>query len=590
MKSDMLLAVMQLAAERDLPQEAVVSAFEEAVAAAYRKESEAQGYDVLAKLDPETGEVTINTILHVVDYIEDDDYAKKGQIILDDAKEIKREAELGDIIVTGELEFKPQRIAARTVTQVLMQRLRNAERHLVFEQFADKEGDIISASIRRVELSRSEQAQGQRPKVIVDLGKADAYLPPDEQCTNERYRTGMELRFFVLQVSHNGYESDGAPEIVLSRTHPNLLRRLLESEVPEVKTGIVEIKSIARDPGSRSKAAVYSNKQDIDPIGACVGLRGIRIQNIVTELMGEKIDILEWSENPAVFISNALGPAQVENVIMLADGSAEVIVPDSQLSLAIGREGQNVTLATKLTGCNIDIKGASKYAEEQLALQREIEAAAAAEAEAKAEAERKRLEEEEAARIAAQAADAIEGATDDEVIDGVAVPVADTVSEQTDSVGSVEIVEADQEDSATHETAPTIFVPDAPVKPSDEPDLADDEFDEVETEPELEEESEEEEDLDLELLELEEKIRELELEEAERKEAERQAAELEALEQDIDSDELWTLPSDLGSGQDTQDTGVIFAEDIPGYGDPDQSGRSSRRGGNNTGGQRRSSR
>ena len=163
MKSDMLLAVMQLAAERDLPQEAVVSAFEDAVAAAYRKESEAQGYDVLAKLDPETGDVTINTVLHVVDYIEDDEYSK-GQIIVDDAKEIKAEAELGDIIVTGELEFKPQRIAARTVTQVLMQRLRNAERHLVFEQFADKEGEIISASIRRVESSRSDQEQEQRPE------------------------------------------------------------------------------------------------------------------------------------------------------------------------------------------------------------------------------------------------------------------------------------------------------------------------------------------------------------------------------------------------------------------------------------------
>lgn len=588
MKSDMLLAVMQLAAERDLPQEAVVSAFEDAVAAAYRKESEAQGYDVLAKLDPETGDVTINTILHVVDYIEEDEYSK-GQIIVDDAKEIKSGAELGDIIVTGELEFKPQRIAARTVTQVLMQRLRNAERHLVFEQFADKEGEIISASIRRVEPSRSDQEQEQRPKVIVDLGKADAYLPPEEQCSNERYRAGMELRFYVLKVAENGYDSEGAPEIVLSRTHPNLLRRLIESEVPEVKTGIVEVKSIARDPGSRSKVAVYSNKQDIDPIGACVGLRGIRIQNIVTELMGEKIDILEWSENPAIFISNALGPAQVENVIMLADGSAEVIVPDGQLSLAIGREGQNVSLATKLTDCNIDIKGASKYADEQLALQREIEAAAAAEAEAKAEAERKRLEEEELARIAAQA-DATEDAADDEVLDGIAVPAADTDSGQRDAVDSAETVETDQIDSTATDTVPSIFVPEAPIQPADAPDIAEDEFeDEEEAEPELEQESPDQEDLDLELLELEEKIRELELEEAERKEAERQAAELEALEQDIDSDEIWTLPSELGAGQDTQDAGVIFAEDIPGYGDPDQSSRSSRRGGN-TGGQRRSSR
>ncbi len=574
MKSDMLLAVMQLALERDLPQKAVVSAFEYAIAAAYRRESEAEGYDVAARLNPETGDVEISTVLHVVDYIDDID--EQGLIAVEDARAFDKNAIAGDDIITGKLEFKPQRIAARTVTQVLMQRLRNAERQLVFEQFADKEGELISAPIRRIDSSRS--LPGDRPAVMLDLGKADAFLPPNEQPPNERYRVGMELRVYVVQVSQGDPDGDSVPEIIVSRTHPRLLLRLLEAEVPEVSSGMVEIKGIAREPGSRSKVAVYSHKHDIDPIGACVGLRGIRIQNIVAELMGEKIDILEWIDNSTVFVSNSLGPAEVEKVTVLADGSAEVVVPDSQLSLAIGREGQNVALATRLTGFVIDIKGASEYAEEQIALQRELEAQVAAAAE---RAKEKAIEEQELAAIA------IEEQEEDADAERREIEIV-AVHEENDETLEL-VVEAEATESVTDQivdtdpikssVAPTIFVPASPVHLEPEPDLA---------EPEAE--SEPEEDLDFELLELEEKLRELEQEEEERQEAERIAAEQKALEQDIDDDDLWLLPDELGVAADSQESGIVFAEDIPEYRDRSSSG-SPRRGNNRRrGGPRRSSR
>ncbi len=574
MKSDMLLAVMQLAAERELPQSSVVSAFEEAIAAAYRREDEAEGYDVVASLNPETGEVKINTVLHVVDYI--DELDPRGQVTFEEARGIKSDAEVGDDIITGDMEFKPQRIAARTVTQVLMQRLRNAERQIVFEQFADKEGEVISAPIRRIDSSRYDVVAGQNPTVMVDLGKADALLPPNEQPISERYRTGMELRFYVLRVGDESFDGDNAPEIVVSRTHPNLLRRLIEMEVPEVKSGIVELKSIARAPGARSKVAVYSNKHDIDPIGACVGLRGIRIQNIVTELMGEKIDILEWSDDPATFIANSLGPAQVDRVVILSNESAEVIVPDSQLSLAIGREGQNVGLATRLTSFRIDIKGASAYAEERIALQRELDAAAAA-----TEAKVEEIAEAELELVEAVAEESIADVESDAEV--VAVPVAEVevvvedvgvAAEEADVVGQEPVPRAE---------VPTLFVPASPISQTPAPTHSELQSDAEEGEFEIEA------DLDLELLELEEKLRELEEEEQERHEAERQAADQVSIEQDIDSDDLWVLPGEFVVEPETQESGLRFAEDIAGYRDGD-SGRTPRRGGSNRGGPRRSSR
>ncbi len=600
MKSDMLLAVMQLSAERNLPQESVVSAFEDAIAAAYRRDPAAEEQDVTVQLDPESGEVVINTVVHVVNEI--DELDPRGQISVEQARSMSADAQAGDDIITGVLDFTPQRIAARTVTQVLMQRLRSAERRLVYEQYADKEGEIISAPVRRVASFRADDPIGARPTVFVDLGKADATMPGDEQSPSERYRTGMELKLYVTRVDDHTGDGDGAPEIVVSRRHPMLLRRLMELEVPEVKSGLVEIKSIARQAGARSKVAVYSNKHDVDPIGACVGLRGIRIQNIVTELMGEKIDILEWSDDPSEFIANSLGPAQVEDVIVLDEQTAEVIVPENQLSLAIGKEGQNVSLATRLTNFRIDIKGSAAYAEELIERQRQREAEVArlaadeeearlaaeaviAEQAAAAEEERRRIQELEEAEAAAAEIEAtpilfvpspeddvlveVEPEEDVEIaptelvepeiepqpeVQIAAELVTETVDEPVVEELAVEELAVEEElveklvETPTIPLVPSLFVPD--VK-----------------RPELPLVAEEEEDLDLELLELEEKLKELELEEQERMEAEREAAELESLEQDIDSDELWALPDDFQAAPKTQDSGLRFAEDISGYRD-----------------------
>ena len=599
MKSDMLLAVMQLSAERNLPQESVVSAFEDAIAAAYRRDPAVEDQDVKVKLDPESGDVVINTFVHVVDEV--DELDPRGQIDVDQARSLSAEAQPGDDIITGVLDFTPQRIAARTVTQVLMQRLRSAERRLVYEEYADKEGEIISAPVRRVASPRMDDPTGTRPTVFVDLGKADATMPGDEQSANERYRTGMELKFYVVRVNDSTVDGEGTPEIVVSRRHPMLLRRLMELEVPEVKSGLVEIKSIARQAGARSKVAVYSNKHDIDPIGACVGLRGIRIQNIVTELMGEKIDILEWSDNPAVFIANSLGPAQVEDVIIVEDQAAEVIVPENQLSLAIGKEGQNVSLATRLTNFRIDIKGSAAYAEELIERQRLREAEAAQQV----------AEEEEASRIAAEAAlqaiaeeaeseQPVEVEEDTEYIEPE--PVASVLhgpeSDEEQEIEAIEPevvatpgeeeVEADLQIAAQHlddatleESEPLMEVPEEETFAPPVPSLFVPDVQRPEPPPSVEIEDEEE-DLDLELLELEEKLKELELEEQERLESEREAAELESLDQDIDSDDLWALPDDFQVSTDTGESGLRFAEDISGYRDEEGrrgSGRGRRGGG-----------
>ncbi len=601
MKSDMLLAVMQLSAERNLPQESVVSAFEDAIAAAYRRDPAAEEQDVTVKLDPESGDVVINTVVHVVDEI--DELEPRGQVIVEQARSLSADAQVGDDIITGVLDFTPQRIAARTVTQVLMQRLRNAERRLVFEQYADKEGEIISAPVRRVASQRPDDMIGSRPTVFVDLGKADATMPADEQSPTERYRTGMELKFYVVRVSDHTAEGDGLPEIIVSRRHPMLLRRLMELEVPEVKSGLVDIKSIARHAGARSKVAVYSNKHDIDPIGACVGLRGIRIQNIVTELMGEKIDILEWSDDPAVFIANSLGPAQVEDVLITGEQTAEVIVPENQLSLAIGKEGQNVSLATRLTNFRIDIKGSAAYAEELIERQREREAEAARIA-AEEEAERVAAAAAIAAQVEAELAAAEETALEEvalvadevEAAPTLEIPVTDGESE----VEAVEVAEVEPEievmaeleaDTAmeefVEEAEPVIEeIPEAPTPPPG-PSLFVPNMPRPQPQP-VDEEVEEE-DLDLELLELEEKLKELEIEEQERLEAEREAAELESLEQDIDSDELWALPDDFQVATDAPDSGLRFAEDISGYRD-EEGRRGSGRGRRGSGGPRRARR
>jgi N utilization substance protein A len=348
LKSDLLLAVTQLAAERNLPQPIVVKAVEAALASAYKRDPAAQGQDVIVELDPGDGEAVVRTVRHVVEEVED----PLMELTADDAQELEEGAMVGDIIETGQLEYDPGRIAAQTAKQVLMQRLREAERDIVFEEFIDKEGEVLTATIQRVE-SRW---------VTVDLGKAEAVMPPAEQSPFERYRPGQQLKFFVVQVGR----TIRGPEIVVSRTHPDLLRRLFEVEVPEIFSGVIEIKAIAREPGARSKVAVSSNQEGVDAVGACVGLRGIRIQNVVNELLGEKIDVIEWDEDPVKFISNSLSPAVADSVVLNEEEeSATVHVPDRQLSLAIGREGQNARLAAKLTNWRIDIQGTTQVVEEE---------------------------------------------------------------------------------------------------------------------------------------------------------------------------------------------------------------------------------
>ena len=578
MKSDMMLAVLQLAAERELPQDAVISVIEDAIAAAHRREEGVEGQDVSASLDPETGKVTIDTVVHVVDVVEED--GPPGQVTVDEARALMQKAdaagskirvEVGDSIVTGHLEFKPQRIASRVTSQFLKQRLRSEERKIVFEQFADKEGEIISAPVRRVESVRSENGSS-RGTVVVDLGKADAFLPEEEQSPSERYRPGLELKLYVLKVSDPQDQNEDRPEILVSRTHKNLLRRLMENEVPEIKSGLVEIRGIARDPGARSKVAVYSNRRDIDAIGACVGLRGIRVQNVVTELMGEKIDILEWSDDVNAFITNALSPATVDEVVVLGENEVEVVVPDSAVHVAIGKEGQNVGLAVSLTGCAINIKSASVYAEEQLLLRQELEAE---EAERRAAEEAKALEAEAAALAAAEAETAAETEAQAAVVEVVAETEDETETaevaevEQIDAEAAVEVAEAEP---PSVPATPTIFTPSSPLT-------------EVATlDPEVAEEESEEE-LSRELAEIEEQIREIEVEEREREEAAREAQERADLDQFINSDEIWAVPGELDDDHDDSASSLTFAEDIVGYRDSD-SDRSQRRGGGRRGGQR----
>ena len=341
MKNELFLALTQLAAERNLPQSIVVSAVKEALASAYRKDPAAKGQDILVEVDSETGDVIVKTILNVKEKDEIED--PLSEISEEEAKKINKDLRVGDFIETGFMEYNPGRIAAQTAKQVVLQKLREAERDLVFGKFADKKGQVIIGTIQRID-SRN---------IFVDIGRANALMPPSEQTSYEKYRVGQQLKFYVTEVQRTAR----GPEIIVSRTHPELLRKLFESEVPEISAGVVEIKALSREAGARSKVAVSSEDVDVDAVGACVGLRGIRIQNIVNELLGEKIDVVDWSEDPKVLITNSLSPATVSNVsINPDDSSATVTVPKKQLSLAIGKEGQNARLAAKLTLWKIDVQ------------------------------------------------------------------------------------------------------------------------------------------------------------------------------------------------------------------------------------------
>ncbi len=345
MKSEFMIAITQLAAEKNLPKEVVLQAMEAALVSAYKKDSELVG-NVVVRIDRETGDHHVYLERTVVQEVTD----PKTEILITEARRVRPQATIGDPILTEVHPSQAGRIAAQTAKQVVLQRLREAEREMVFEEFSSRESDIVSGVIQRLDAKQ----------LVVDLGKTEAILPAAEQVRTEHYRAGQRMKFYLLEV----HRSIKGPQVILSRTHKNLLKRLFELEVPEIYRGVVEIKSIAREPGYRSKVAVAARQEGVDPVGSCVGLRGIRIQNIVNELNGERIDVIQWDAEASRFVANALSPAQVLNVsISEESNTASVVVPDRQLSLAIGKEGQNARLAAKLTGWRIDIKPESAVQE-----------------------------------------------------------------------------------------------------------------------------------------------------------------------------------------------------------------------------------
>jgi len=343
MKSDFILAITQLSAEKNLPKEVVLSAVESALVSAYRKDDDfAPNQNISVKISLTSGKVEVWVEKTVVEQPAD----RRLEISLDEARKLQKDTQIGDTIMVEATPHNAGRIAAQTAKQVILQRLHEAEHSAIFEEYTDREEDVVTGVVQRIESGQT----------FIDLGRTEAILPAAEQARNERYRVGQRTKVYILQV----VRTTKGPRVVVSRSHPGLLRRLFELEVPEVFNGTVEIKSIAREAGYRSKVAVAARQEGIDPVGCCVGLRGIRIQNIVNELNGEKIDVIMWHPDASNFITNALSPAQILSVgLENEEGIATVVVPDKQLSLAIGKEGQNARLAAKLTGWRIDIKSAS---------------------------------------------------------------------------------------------------------------------------------------------------------------------------------------------------------------------------------------
>ncbi len=355
MSKALIAGINQVAVDKDLDNEVIFDAIEAALISAYKRNYGSVA-NVTAAVDRATGEMSVFAEKEVVEDI----LNPNTEILLDDAKEVVPSSELGDVIMVQNTPDNFGRIAAQTAKQVILQRIREAERDTVYENFVHKVGETITAQVRSVDLVSGAVT------ILID-DRHENLLPREEQIPSENLRRGDYISLYVVDV----HRSSRGPMIRLSRTHRDLLRRLMEQEIPEVRDGTVEIKGISREPGARSKVAVMATLPGVDPVGSCVGMRGLRIQNIVTELAGEKIDVVEWSGNLRTFISNALGPAKVQSVILEEDSNiktAIVIVPDRQLSLAIGKAGQNARLAAKLTGWRIDIKSETEAHAEGLDL------------------------------------------------------------------------------------------------------------------------------------------------------------------------------------------------------------------------------
>ncbi|MDO5555440.1 MAG: transcription termination factor NusA [Clostridia bacterium] len=341
---ELIMAIEELEKERGINKQYLLEALEAALATAYKKNFDS-AENVKITMDTSTGEIRVFSLKEVVNDVEDN----MLQISLEDAKKEQSNIKIGD---TVEIEIIPRdfgRIAAQTAKQVIVQKIREAERSMVFNEYNDRKGEIISGIVQKSEGGT----------IVLDLGKLEGIMLVKDQIPTESYKVNDKIRAYVLNVEKG---IKGIPQVLVSRSHPDFVKKLFEFEIPEIYEGLIEIKSVARDAGARSKIAVYSTNENIDPVGSCVGQKGIRIQNIINELKGEKIDVIEWNEEPSIFISAALLPAQVMAVdIKEAERFAQVIVPDDQLSLAIGKAGQNARLAAKLTNWKIDIKSESQF-------------------------------------------------------------------------------------------------------------------------------------------------------------------------------------------------------------------------------------
>lgn len=347
MSNELIEALVQIEKEKGISKDVMIKTIESALISAYKKNFGAT-HNVRVTIDPDTGAFKVMSLKQVIEDGEENEGHQN--IYLSDAKEIDPNFKVGDIV---EEEVTPKdfgRIAAQTAKNNVVQKMREAERSMIFDEFMGRETELINGIIHRCSSDT----------VFVNLGSTEAVMMPSEQLTSEDYQPGQRIKAVITEVR----KTSKGPQILISRTNAGLVKRLFEAEVPEIADGYVEVKSVAREAGSRTKIAVHGTEPDIDPVGACVGPKGVRVQNVVNELYGEKIDIIKWSEDPGEYISNSLSPSNVEYVIIKEDEkSALVVVPDYQLSLAIGKEGQNARLAARLTGWKIDIKSLSQYQE-----------------------------------------------------------------------------------------------------------------------------------------------------------------------------------------------------------------------------------
>ena len=403
MKGEFTAAISTLSTEKGVSPEVVLEALESALVSAYKRNFEDTELNIVARIDPGTGEPRVFVEKTVVEEPGD-----PGEIGIEKARAIRPNVEVGETVLEDVTPRSFGRIAAQTAKQHIVQKLREAERKRVYDEFEARKEEILHGLVQRID----------QRTVIMELGKTEAVMPPSEQVPTERYFPGQRLRVYLVEV----HESHKGPQLLVSRTHKGMIRRLFEQEVPEIFNGTVEIKAIAREPGARSKVAVAAVQEGIDPVGSCVGMRGVRIQNIVNELSGEKIDVIPWDPDPAVFVASALSPAQVQRVdISEEDKTATVIVPERQLSLAIGREGQNARLAARLTGWRIDIKSDAAVARAEL----------------------------EAWAAGGEAAESRDGASIEEpVVDTVAEQIADDSAPMQEPAGEEEAIAEDGETAA----------------------------------------------------------------------------------------------------------------------------------------------